>query len=248
MAFQIVVLFFISYSTIIVVSGQTQPPEDCLTNCTNVFYQSGSHVDPVSMLNLQSKLSNGTIVDCPQMNDSVKLEKSCKPYRAAKQCIDTCPESDAKTNILHSLSGLQFMCIDRIDDWKGYTPCLSEHCVQVQDACDPKCGSFYFILKQVVDLLRQANDNRYARPGNATTLDLGQFGKVFADSCSRIYCLNDCSREMVRNFCGNGALNLGEDIMWTTLSSMFYSLRQFGVNVEWPIECKNLAINLRKRL
>jgi hypothetical protein len=204
------------------------------------------------MLNIQSiKLADGNVVECPRMNDSVRLEKACGPYRTARQCIEQCKFSETKTNLLSTFAGLQFICIDRIDDWKGYMPCLSEHCVEIQGACAPKCGSFNYIIKQVVALLQEANDRRFAQRDaskNSTALDVDRFSKVFADSCSRIYCFNHCSREMTNNFCGMGALALSEDIQWISLSSMFYSLRQWGVEIEWPVECKTLAAHLRKKL
>jgi len=247
MACQILVLLFAYYS-IIAVSGEHQSTaDDCLTKCTNVFYQSGSRVDPISMLNIESKLSpEGIIVECPRMNDSVRLEKSCGPYRTAKLCIDECPQSDAKTTLLNTWGGLQFICNDRIDDWKGYMPCLSAHCVEIQGACAPKCGSFSQILHKVVEVLREANNQRYAQ--NSTALNIDKFSSVFGESCSRLYCFNDCSREMTRNLCGNGAFALGQDIQWETLASMFYSLRQWGVNIEYPLECKRLAGHLNKKL
>lgn len=246
MAFQSFVLFFASI--IIAVSGQQKPETgDCLTQCTNALYQSGARLDPVSMLNIETiQLADGTAVYCPRMNDSMRLEKSCGPYRTARQCIDQCPQSDSKTTLINSFGGLQFMCIDRIDDWKGYTPCLSEHCEEIQSACSPKCGSFGFIIQQVVRVLQQAN-YQYAQ-GNSSAIDVNKFSKVFGESCSRLYCFNDCSRNMTTNYCGNGALSLAEDIQWTTLSSMFYSLRQWGIDLEWPNECKTLSYYLRKRI
>jgi len=219
-----------------------------LNKCTNAFYQSGVRVDPVSMLNIQAfQTPDGIYVGCPQMNDSLRLEKSCGPYRTAKQCIDACPSSDAKTLVVNTWSALQFLCIDRIDDWKGYSPCLSEHCIDIQGPCAPKCGSLVSILKRMVGFLEDANNQRDASQ-NATALDVNKISKFIGESCSRLYCFNQCSQNTTINFCGTGAFYMSEDIQWTTLSSMFFTLQQWGVNIDWPLECKTLQAHLARRL
>lgn len=249
MSFRICALLFVSYSTIIAVSGlPSSRNEDCLTQCTDEFYQVHSRIDPVSMLNMETIQvpDEGPFkwhaVECPRMNNSAKLERSCGPYRTAKQCIDACPDSDAKTTLLNSYSSLQFMCIDRIDDWKGYTPCLFENCVEIQGACTPKCGSFKNVIKRVTGLLQ--NTNEQIGSGNSTALDMENFATVLSESCSRLYCFKDCSKEITKNVCGTGAWIMNVDIQWATLTSMFYSLRQSNLKIDWPLECKTLAQQL----
>jgi hypothetical protein len=140
------------------------------------------------------------------------------------------------------------MCIDRTDDWKGYTPCLFEHCAEIQSVCAPKCGSFKDVIKQVGGLLQEANDQRFAQgefKDNSTELEIKlRYSKVFSESCSRLYCFKDCSKPSTINGCGKNAWITNVDLQWTTLTSMFYSLRQFGVNIDWPTECKTLAMQL----
>jgi len=252
MSFRICALLFVSYSTIIAVSGLPTTTEDCLAKCTHEFYQTEARLDPVSMLNMESIQvpDEGPYkwhaVECPRMNDSKKLERSCGPYRTAKQCIDVCPDSDAKTTLLNTYSSLQFMCIDRVDDWKGYTPCLFDHCAEIQGACVPKCGSFKNVVKSVTGLLQEALDKQNSDySDNSTALDMENFAKVLSESCSRLYCFKDCSKEITKNVCGNNAWIMNIDLQWTTLTSLFYSLRQQGnLKIDWPLECKTLAAQL----
>lgn len=248
MSFRICALLFVSYSTIFAVSGlPSSRTVDCLTKCTNEFYQTHVRLDPVSMLNMESIQvpDEGPYkwhaVECPRMNNSAKLERSCGPYRIAKQCIDACPDSDAKTTTLNSYSSLQFMCIDRIDDWKGYTPCLFEHCTEIQSACTPKCGTFKDVIKRMTGLLQDTDDQLAA--GNSSALDMENIATVLSESCSRLYCFKDCSKKITKDLCGNGAWIMNIDLQWTTLTSMFYSLNQ-NLTVDWPVECKTLAAQL----
>jgi len=207
------------------------------------MYQTDTSYDPISMLNLQPvQLADGKTVGCFPTNDSARLEKACKPYRAARQCLDQCPFSEDKTNLYSRLAALQYMCIDANDDWKGYTPCLNEHCNEIQTKCEPKCGSFNQVLKIAMRLLNEANDRRTS--SNQTAISIQKVTKVITDSCSRIYCNNACAHDMTVNYCGNGAFALANNIQWETFSSIFYQLREWGVDIDWPIECKTLVKRL----
>jgi len=244
MASQICILILACF-TIIVVSGQATQ-SDCLTKCTTPMYQSDISFDPISMLNMEPlTLADGTTVGCPPTNDSARLEKACKPYRTARQCLDQCPFSEEKTNLYSRFAAFQYMCIDANDDIKGYTPCLNDHCLEIQSKCAPKCGSFNQVLKVAMRLLNEANDRRTAQ--NTTSYSVKKVEKVIADSCSRIYCYNACSRDQTINYCGTGAFAMANNMQWVTFSSIFYQLRDWGLDIEWPIECKTLVARLGNR-
>jgi hypothetical protein len=240
MASQICILFFVCLA-IVVVKGQT----DCLNKCTATMYETDISFDPISMLNMEPlQLQDGTTVGCFPTNDSARLEKACKPYRAARQCLDQCPFSEEKTNLYSRFAALQYMCNDANDDWKGYTPCLNDHCSEIQTKCEPKCGSFNQVLKVAMRLLDEANERRTAQ--NPTAINIKKVYKVISDSCSRIYCINDCAHDMTFNYCGNGAWAFANNLQWETFSSIFYQLRDWGVNIDWPIECKTLVARLSR--
>jgi len=190
----------------------------CVFGCLDAFQRKGVE-EP------------GVVTEAPAQNtcnglDLESLIRVCKNYQRADTCLGQCVKSETKKIII---SGLDYICVHRFEDFKKYMPCYQEHCASMEEQCADRCGSMSSAKDHWWSKMgnpassssRRKRQNADGEPATTTTASSAvdatdsstssgdtQVSDSELDTCQFVGCFVNCSRPFMENECGKDAYEL----------------------------------------
>jgi len=197
----------------------------CLLSCIEAMEEQLNTIKSVRTQHAQIQQSS----TC-QRYEPEQLEALCGSHKEARQCLDACPDGEMRMVGMHALTPLNFMCVDRLEDFKQHLPCLDSICQSAESTCHPTCRQYQPSVDKLTEIQR---DTQIRQSSDAMAVT-----KMVSDACEFIDCFNDCSRPLIVEKCGSGAADLQRD----TVRKAFASVTNLLSTVDaLPNSCHNLA-------
>lgn len=164
-----------------------------------------------------------------------QVDTLCTAHKQANKCLEACPEGEMRNVGMNALTPLNFMCVDRFEDFKKHLPCLDSNCEFIEKSCQPSCRQYLTSVNQLTELQRDMNARQsYGAPA---------ITKIISDACGFIECFNKCSRPVIVDKCGPDAADLQRD----TVKKAFASISNLLSNIDddedaLPNSCASLIL------
>jgi len=208
----------------------------CIFGCLDSFSRKGVE-GPTATETSETSGCNGL--------DLESLIGACNAYQQADTCLDKCVKSKTKDVII---KGLQYICVDRLADFKKFMPCYKEKCSAVENECSTRCGMLSTgetgwwnqlgITNNKVQSTDQKEDETTtdAATTSATVINSGDDtnqGSDPIDICRFVNCYINCSRPLVEKECGQGAYELLKVTSQILLSFVMTPIEQTSNGTLW---------------
>jgi len=165
--------------------------------------------------------------------DPKDFQKLCDAYRPGRKCLDSCDNTNLKTAALKGMALLQFMCVERFDDFKENLPCMNNASAAAEIACKPNCSEF----EQAVNRLEELAGNRDL----VTQVSQQQLTRTLAGSCLYVECLGHCGNPITEKQCGKKVAELDEELVKHVFNSLRNTVTALGAGDQLPKECVKLS-------
>jgi len=188
--------------------------------------------------------------------DLKQLEQICSIFGKGKSCIvNTCSSSPLKTMILDAV---EYGCEKHYPEFQRYTPCFTDSCAYIENACRPRCGSAMEAIRYSPEEKRKLNEIRQFRnimhhDSNTQKTDATNSEDSLADlddtgtmdfleslnlegACRYINCYLNCSEGPLTQKCGADTYKFFRNVV-ADLTPMIFS--GFFSNITSPpAECR----------
>jgi len=209
-----------------------QDPEQCVLECTEIMDEKLTDAFPEAASNnsnedvAQKVLKDGDY-------DAKKFEQFCDIYTPSSRCIRQCPDSDMKKFTVKSLKMVEYMCVERYDDFRKYGKCMDKAGKEIDEICTDQCSSYESGMKKLENLTKENTNIDY---------DEYDISDLLNQSCLYVGCLIQCDQPIMKQKCGQGAADLELD----TIQVAFESLDDIMASTTgdgdlWPDSCEKLA-------
>jgi len=164
----------------------------------------------------------------------------CSAYQKSGSCLGACVNSITKKVII---SGLDYICVERLADFQKYMPCYKQRCSQMEEQCGSQCGKLTSAEDDwwsQLGLSSKPTSSRRKRADPLTTelpttsgveiltTDSGIEDQTPdpSDTCQFVKCYVNCSRPIMEKECGKDAFELLKTTSRILLSFVMTPLEQ----------------------
>jgi len=162
------------------------------------------------------------------------LDSFCKLYIPRQKEISKCENSTLKLYVTDGFAIFDFICIERLDDFKRELPCLQKVDDEIQQKCTPNC----------TDDKDAAEKFTKMGPSNALSSVMSQDNdtlEALAHFCTHLKCLVRCQTPIVKAKCGKPAVKLIHDGVRVTFKKLNELTVATSAQDSWPKECNRIA-------
>jgi len=163
--------------------------------------------------------------------DPATLEKFCTIYKASRFRLAACGDSQMKTFAAKALAVVDFVCIDRYDEFVGAFPCIQKVDRLMDAECQTNCSAYESAAEKL---------------SSAGALIVKKYGpneikELFAQSCLYVSCFMNCQKPILEAKCGEKVLMLEMTSIGVTFRNLDDMMSQSAASNVWPRECKPLS-------
>jgi len=210
-------------------------PGGCVQNCFIKQNRAIADEVPSNVSNIIASINataNGTKI---RPNSTHPAVRGCEIHNIAVKCLETCPESLAKSLYLNSVLTETAQCNVSKELLKSQWDCVSNDSLVAQiKACNSKCPSVPLGLTESIGLnpnVAQVIFINYEADESIVEKDLNE-------SCSSALCLWPCMRPIVESRCGKAVSDQSNVINKAEIESVVGTFRELKVIKETPKECQ----------
>jgi len=149
-------------------------------------------------------------------------------YKPFIECIDKCESSAELDEVQRSLKPVDFICVDRFDDYIRNLPCFASY----RNATLEKC--LYGICADKKDAPKKLKE---ATAMLQYTRDFSNIKKLMADNCELVECLWPCEKHIIKHGCGKDAARLMRDDLEVIQDTTKQTFVNYNLMMLWPHEC-----------
>jgi len=180
-----------------------------------------------------------------------QLEEVCGVFNKRKACLSDCPEGPLKSMVLQAAT---YGCETHFAEFQKYTPCFTESCPFLENACRPKCGTLGEAIHYTPEQKSKLDNIRRFGSHTPTTSsgDSGESGSGVLDvlqniniegACKFINCYLDCSEKPLTEKCGKETYNFFKRVVVDFTPMVFTG---FFPNMTTPPEECQKTLDLAK--
>jgi len=165
--------------------------------------------------------------------DPKDFQKLCDAYRPGRECLNACDTTDLKNAAIKGMGLLQFMCVDKYEEFKANLPCMNNASAEAELACKPNCSEF----ESSVARLEELSSNRDL----VVQLTPQQLSSVLGGSCQYVDCLSRCGSPLTEKKCGKDVALLDEELVKHVFNSLRNTVTALGAGDQLPKACSKLG-------
>jgi len=205
-------------------------PEQCVLDCMETMDEKLKEAFP----EVANKSSDNELADALLKSDydPEKFEQFCDIYTPSARCLDRCPKSEVKKIVQKGLAMLQYMCVDKYDDFRKHGPCMDKAGKEIDQICGEKCKEYGESVQKLEKLTEADNVEDY-EDDNVNAL--------LSQTCNFVDCLMQCDQPIMAEKCGKAAADLERDtvrVAFRSLSDVLETAPNGGI---WPESCAKLG-------
>lgn len=200
-----------------------QGAAECLNTCQPLLEAMGE----IEGSNLSSAGGLESFLNEEREFNPDDLPMMCDKFKAAKYCFDKCEPNPMIAVITGAFRPLEYMCIEKYDEFVKYQECMHQSALEEDDTCEEKCGDEKEILKAMEGFTELEGQR-----------DFTQIITGLQKVCIFTDCHLTCSAPKIVKDCGSEEpLHLMRNLMGESMGMMNNMFRQFGIGDSMPKEC-----------